>query len=54
MSKRPIAECDCCGEVRLLTQVWYLGYQETWACDKCRGIMDDPEYEYEDRMEERR
>ncbi len=54
MSKRPIAECDCCGKVRMLTQVWYLNYMETWACDQCRGEPNDPEYEYEDRMEERR
>lgn len=32
-----VAECDCCGERRVLSRNWLLGYIETFACDECRG-----------------
>lgn len=34
---REWADCDCCGKYRPLSQVWFLGHIETWACDECRG-----------------
>lgn len=43
MSKQP-SECDCCGEVRLLARCWAAG-TETFACDECRGIEQEPDEE---------
>jgi len=52
MSGREWASCDCCGKYRPVSQVWFLGHVETWACDECRGEEGEAEdeqlrYEYE-------
>ncbi len=34
------AECDCCGQRRLLTKCWPMGI-ETYACNECRNDRGD-------------
>jgi hypothetical protein len=34
------AECDCCGELAVLTRSLAFGCLETWACDGCRGVEE--------------
>jgi len=46
MSDRPMADCDCCGRYREVSQCWAFGNMETWACDECRGVDDDSELQY--------
>jgi hypothetical protein len=31
-----LSECDCCGELRVLSRCWPFGI-ETYACDECQG-----------------